>query len=530
MGTFDTTLRSGWWISDGFTGVSTVVKGMQIYGSIHIALCKKTDGKWAIFRSENYAQTWTEVFTATTQTLYDMTYIIYGRVIVNASDGFYETVDSGLTWTKVSAAPMGTRSAAICNAGNGDILFATDGYRIWRSYDYARSWGFLGGMSNGGGSPAIAGANGVIIAAAGPYIWQSVDNGNHWEDDKYWSNPFEYKQYTGCDKEPYSSSGFNFKEILVSDINGPAPQDVTFVLRGDCTADNTTYIYAGGFYNEKRAYCLIYKSTTGILSPSSAQTQLSAYVLPRTGNCDIVDRAIVYTASKKDTTGKTYPAVKISRDGGWSWHTTNLTLVDFELPVDGNVALIDETFAEFTFHSGGCLNWGTWERIGGVHQRRLQSYDMDWVLQPYETIESPYDMRVKIEPPAIISIEYDMGLYALGRHLVPMLHDSLIEVTLEKPYLNTLILEQEHETSYQVDEITEVDRTLPYEMTIWLEKTSHKPYVMSYHTEVSSSTTYAMTAWFGQVTVPDIDWASPQWWNLIFPDSNRPPLDSRGVY
>ena len=179
VGTFDTTLQSGWWISDGFTGVSTVVKGMQIYGSIHIALCKKTDGKWAIFRSENYAQTWTEVFTATTQTLYDMTYIIYGRVIVNASDGFYETVDSGLTWTKVSAAPMGTGSAAICNAGNGDILFATDGYRIWRSYDYARSWADVGGMTNGGGSPAIAGANGVIIAAAGPYIWQSVDNGNH---------------------------------------------------------------------------------------------------------------------------------------------------------------------------------------------------------------------------------------------------------------------------------------------------------------------------------------------------------------
>jgi len=257
---------------------------------------------------------------------------------------------------------------------------------------------------------------------------------------------------------------------------------------------------------------------------------LDTYELPVTGNSDYTDRVVICASSKQRSDGTLYPSIKKSVDGGWNWTSTDLSLVEFELSADNTSTVLDDSYAKSTFVYGDCLNWGYWAFVGDTHQRRLQSYDYDWIMQSYETMEATYDMRVKIEPPAIISIEYDMGLYALGRHLVPMLHDSLIEVTLEKPYLNTLILEQEHETSYQVDEITEVYRTLPYEMIIWLEKTSHKPYVMSYHTEVSSSTTYAMTAWFGQVTVPDIDWASPQWWNLIFPDSNRPPLDSRGVY
>jgi len=533
IGTFNPTLNTGWWISDGFIGVETVEKGMQIYGSIFIAICKKINGDSAIYRSEDYGRTWSEVFT-TSGTLYDMVRIVYGRVLLNASDGFYETVNSGITWTKICDLPGGTGKAALCNVGFGDMLFCTDSYKIWKSTNLGRKWIHCGHLWHSKGYPAIAGANGVILCADGSYISQSVDNGDTWEDDKYWSTHDNGVVYP----EPsYHLGNFIIKQIIVSAVQGPYVEDVMFVVRFDDTTntwENTTTLYSrtwtGYFSIPKRAYAVFSFRFKQIASPFDNTNQLDTYELPVTGNSDYTDRVVICASSKQRSDGTLYPSIKKSVDGGWNWTSTDLSLVEFELSADNTSTVLDDSYAKSTFVYGDCLNWGYWAFVGDTHQRRLQSYDYDWIMQSYETMEATYDMRVKIEPPAIISIEYDMGLYALGRHLVPMLHDSLIEVTLEKPYLNTLILEQEHETSYQVDEITEVYRTLPYEMIIWLEKTSHKPYVMSYHTEVSSSTTYAMTAWFGQVTVPDIDWASPQWWNLIFPDSNRPPLDSRGVY
>ncbi len=590
IGTFDASRVTEWWVSSGFTDVETVDKGIQLYGSIHVAICKKLDGTWSIFKSDDYAQSWYEVLNFVHQ-IYDIVKVLPGRAIINTSNGFYETVDAGKTWQLVLGLPSAPVASAIANIGGGDILICTDGRYIWRSTDLARSWllvcdqaavSYRGwykiidqwgsddyGFSWTRGSPltaAVAGANGEVLCAYGPWLTISVDYGKTWSNGSsgnygvIWTNCWDgyFPGFEGLseingnvfpdrsliyDKFPSSAtdySRFSIKQIVLSSASGNSISDVKYVIRVDDNTATTGQLYSMLFYGHHGRYMhpthhawaddpsptfhLVSRSVVG----ATDTNKIASYELPMSGDANNIDRVVISVQSKYEG-DVLKPFMKVSYDGGKTWEKLDLTLIEFELPTDNGSIIHDETFVNNVWVWGLCQNEGYWQD-SSAYWRRLQSYDMDWVLQPYETLESTYDMRVKIELPVVGYSNYDMAVYVLGRHLVSMLHDSLIEVTNEKSYLNTTILEQRQYSNYATDEITEIDREMPYEMILWLEKTSHKPYVMSYHTEVSSSASYAMTAWFGQVTVPDIDWASPQWWNILFPDTTKAPLNSRGGY
>ncbi len=570
IGTFDPACTTDWWVSSGFTNVETVEKGFHVLGSIHGAICKKTDGTWSMFKSDDYAQSWYEVLNIAYR-IYDAVIILPGRIIINTANGFYESTTSGNTWTLVLGLPTAPDAAAICNAGNGDVLFCTDGRYIYKSLDLARSWtmvcdqqnisGRHFGIFNGGetagyrwiGSPtyaAIAGANGVILAAHGPFLTMSADLGTTWARTYSWDCYHDAYAYHGFaphslvySRFPTTSTEiahFAIKQILISRTDGPYPWDVHFAVRYDDldVASGNSYCYSRLFIGHEETASEDDHARSGpswwyvlgnIASPADNLNQISAYELPLSANADHTER-VLFSAQAKMVNGVLTPSLATSIDGGYNWTKVDLTLVDFELPSDSGIAISDETFIQTSWSWGSCTNTSWYNVTGSPHWRRLQSYDMDWIMKPYETVEETYDMRVKIEPPAIIEVEYDMGLYALGRHLVPMLHDSLIEVTNEKQYKQLLIIEINRQKDFDHDLIVEVDREVSHEMSLWLERRVYKPYVMSYDTEVNSTASYGMGAFFAKVTVPDIDWASPQWWNILFPDTTKAPLNSRGGY
>lgn len=572
IGTFDPLHTTGWWISSGFDNVEYVKKGMQIMGSIHLAICKELDGTWSIFRSEDYAQTWVRVLNISYE-IYDIVEILPGRAIINTGNGFYETVTSGATWTLVLGLPSSPIAAAIANVGNGDILICSDGRYIWRSTNLARSWVQVCDQRSLGGrklykdqdnkvdmgfswtygsplTPAVAGANGEVLCAYGPWISMSHDYGRTWNEyaRTYYGgwliyNTWDgYASLDGCSKgsDIYSSlpssanspSSFQVKQILVSGVHGPLPSDVDYVVRIDGSN------YSKVLYGHHGTYST-YHGTGVDISPSfwirytsplvsDGTNQISAYEATSSFNSDIIDKILV-SVTYKFVDGVLVPSLIKSTDYGLTWKKVDLQLVEFELSSDKSIAITDETFASSTWVSIYCDNI-RYPMLLSEYWRRLQSYDIDFMFQPFETMSETYDMLTKIEPPYKGEVEYEMGLYALGRHEVEMLHDSLIEVTNLKSYLNAVIIENHYTMLYQVDEITEIDRLVSYEMAIWLERRVYKPYVMSYFTEIPGASSYSMGAFFVHVTVPDIDWASPQWWNILFPDTTKAPLNSRGGY
>jgi len=289
LGTFDTEDFSHWWISAGFVGVDHIVKGIQTYGEIHLAICKMTDGTWSIFQSKDYAQSWTEVFN-TSYEIFDIVRINFGWTVINCGDGFYQSVNAGTDWVLVCGLPAAPVASAIANIGGGDILICTDGRYIWRSEDVAQTWAPVriyehysegieiegewidpvyhddGDMQHiyhgniyGQGTwppgpqytgPSVAcldGACGKVVVGHGPYAAWSVDGGvtfgSFWSWDYFWDtddamiyddetgawhNCFPAEAYVGGNRD-----NFMVTQVLISSVDGPTADDVIWLIKTD---------------------------------------------------------------------------------------------------------------------------------------------------------------------------------------------------------------------------------------------------------------------------------------------------------
>lgn len=312
LGTFDTADFSDWWISEGFAGVDYVVKGVQTYGEIHLAICKMINGTWSIFQSKNYAQTWTEVYN-TSYEIFDIVRINFGWTIINCGDGFYESVNAGTDWSLVCGLPTAPIASAIANIGGGDVLICTDGRYIWRSTDYARNWtavrvyehyteehegvppvyhddGDMQHIHHGNDDPdtgywpmgpqytgpsvaCVAGACGKVVVGHGPYGAWSVDGGvtfgSYWPWDYYWDtdDTIIYDAETGaehCCFPPGQYVGRHrddiiITQIVVSSVEGPTADDVMFLIKAD---DRNAFTH--GAELEDARFSRIYRTFSGL--------------------------------------------------------------------------------------------------------------------------------------------------------------------------------------------------------------------------------------------------------------------------
>jgi len=406
LGTFDTANFRSWWRSRPFPeSIESIKKGMHIYGRSHLVIAQRADGLWAVYRSKNYGIDWERVWLAAPgEVIYDIVLINFGWAIMNTSTGFYETVTAGTHWNKVANLPAAPNAPAFYNIGDGDVLVCTDGRYIWRSTDIARHWTQVCDQQTiirrwstaytGLSKPCIAGANGLVLCAHGPFLTQSPDNGLTWLTTPNWDNYLSLARVPPLDIvfNRQFPAKFLINQVLISSNDGLTPGDLTFIIK-------TEDLYPVVAWQDANLYSRIFRTYTvpghvpsflafrymfqQYLSPSEGY-QLSAYDLPITGT-DTKDKLTFSAQTRIDpATGQQIPSLKYSTDGGATWIDIDITNAKFGDP-DGapvyGLSFLDDNFAKTTWVQGICDNSSWWAHVTEDHRRQCLSYEMDLFLE-----------------------------------------------------------------------------------------------------------------------------------------------------
>ena len=493
LGTFDTANFRNWWRSAPFPeAIAELKKGIHIYGRSHLAIARRVDGRWAVYRSKDYGINWERAWLASAgEVIYDIVLINFGWAIMNTSAGFYETQTAGTSWTKVSNLPGASVVPAFCNIGGGDVLLCTDGRYIWRSTDIARHWtlvcdqralqrmvpGYRWITYTGLTYPCIAGANGYVICGFGPHVTISEDGGSTWTVlDHQWEyaipgdNRFSYPNLDLIWNRflPVEPPQFIIRQILISSIDGPRPIDVTYLLRYDdlYPLSGQSALYSRTFVSYPWADRYIaWKCIYQQYISTSEGNQLSAYDLPITG-ASTKDKLAFSAQTRMDASGQMLPSLKYSLDGGTTW--IDINLLNIKIGDPGEAAAIaygplflDDNFAKITWIHGGCDNVGYWDFVE-QYRRQCLSSEMDANLAKAHRSQDTID--------SIIS----------QTKVISQQIDGLLEKTIAHPYRNDVLCEGRQAKSYQldrqlqgkvshespVDVILSVDTPCPYQIDV----------------------------------------------------------------
>ena len=267
IGTFDLTNYQDWWKSAPLPGaIQTIEHALWVGGPMHLCLAKMLDGTWSIYLSFDYGVNWQLVKNSAVEIM-DIELVTFTWILYSDANGdWWESTNSGLTWTKVcTSGPVG-RAFFVLHKGENVIVFNHDGRYIKKSTDIARTWTTACDLNTvdidadeyhealrytGRRVAAIAGANGTILASNGPYLARSLDNGDTFGTNHSWDNAwtsdgtidqvldFETNKVHSCfppvDIVENARDDFLIHDIVISSIDGPLGGDVTFVL---LTKDN----------------------------------------------------------------------------------------------------------------------------------------------------------------------------------------------------------------------------------------------------------------------------------------------------
>jgi hypothetical protein len=558
LGTFDTISLQTWWKSEPLPAeVAEITKGMQIYAEIQLATARLKDGTWAVFQSKNYGRSWWIVWNKPEE-IYDIVKINYGWALLNAAGGFYETVDAGSNWTKISSLPAGQR-CAIANIGNGDMLICTDGRYIWKSTDIAHTWRKVCDQNtiwhgplptwksivyySGPTFPCVAGACGMVLVSHGPFVTVSTNNGDSWRSLQFWD--YWSYEYPGLEALidlrldrtlKTGQAEFIIKQILIASIDGPMPFDCTYMIRYDelkplpgetllfsrvfKSQNYSRYVSEDWKFSWKYLFCQY-------LSPSDNSQQLNAYDMPITGTT-YNDRVVISAQMADDGNGNQVPHIRISRDGGVTWVDIDVTKARIgELPTQMiGGPFLDDSFIKNTWMTSSCGNEGWWVTTEGYVRRNL-TYDMNFgLLRP---IYKNYQMNAAVSKRQIKAQDFDTIIskgktstyqadaFAQGRPIsIYRIGSRFIAFPLVPQEFDAII--SEHKTStYQTDQLA--------------EKRIYKSNRMNVLVLSQLENAYQMGAFLVKTDInqrlSDIERIIPQFWDVYFPDLPYSPYDSR---
>jgi hypothetical protein len=452
LGTFDTAHYKKWWRSRAFPdNISFIKKGMHIYGRTHLAIAKRVDGRWAVYRSKNYGIDWELAWLAASgEVIYDIVMVAFGWAIMNTSEGFYETVKAGATWTKIADLPAGT-NCAFCNIGGGDVLLCTDGHLIWRSIDIARSWTQVFDMRTvspgdiypeytGQSIPCIAGAGGRALAGHGPWMCKSNDDGHTWSTFHSWDqcnvdDPEAYAYdndlgtYHLCFPPPAvihnRRDGFLISEIVVASIDGPTGDDVTFVVKTKDIKPVYELIHDQIYQLNGKYYTRLFKTYSGhtpsgeeygnfwfryiLQRPlSTSDDQVSAYDLPVTGSSE--RDTLIFSAQAGDGVPSLCLYTDVSMTDAISIDVESIQIYDSadmeDLPTYGG-EFLDDNYVTNTWVYGGCDNHGYWGTGEGYRRQNLSfeaDMDMDSQKEKLQNLDTIIDTTSQADHQADIQI------------------------------------------------------------------------------------------------------------------------------
>ena len=563
LGTFDTTQFKTWWRSNSFPdGVENIKKGFHIYGRTHLAIAKRVDGRWAVYRSKNYGIDWERVWLASVgETIYDIVLITFGQAILNTSLGFYETVNAGTSWNLVLGLPSAPNAPAFYNIGDGDILMCTDGRYIWRSTNIARSWTnildmqtilhtdcrnrYYRGYYTGPSIPCIAGANGKIIVAHGPHLVMSINNGFDFEPCIYWNaagvNIFSIPatnlppQAVVHDRMwPMSTNpGFLISQIMVSSVDGPGPSGVVFVLKINDVRP------VAGFTD---LFTWVFKTWNG---NSCWKPVFQQYIMPKEGEGNIAgydvavlgqsynDKLMFSAQTRTDPVTKNpIPSLKYSTDGGETWIDVDLTKINIGDPDGGGIyggSMLDDNFVKIAWVGPSCMNYGYWGYTE-LYKRQCQSYEMDVNLEwPKRTASIDYQLDARLGEGHSKSQEIDAILSAYIA--VPYNIDYTAEAIHSKSYQLDRKLEAFISKEYDLDTVVSANASINDMLDVTLFATAKKYYHLGLLIQGKTSFAYNIDAILVKNRLNEkltgIVREIPQFLDIDVPDIPYAPLDSR---
>jgi len=432
VGTFDVENWRDWWKSEPLPGsVAKITDTDWAYGQYHVAICHMTNGTWSIYRSGDYGKTWYEVWN-TPVTLHGIIQIDPGWLLCSASDGWYESINSGLEWNKISS--QAPNCPIVVNLGD-DVLMAHDGLNVWKSVNKGRNWALkinarsytvyayhngkrrTGGWS-GDSYPALDGCGNQVIIGIGPYLFVSDNAGETW-NESWW-------YYDGASELfpqilPYTDK--RVLQVLLTDVSGSGPEDTAYMVR--------IYHKAAGIvrhYYMNRPYIGM---SARFDQPFSGYTdgKLTAYQVLHPG-ASYYDQVVFSSQMARNTDTNTYyPSVKYSADGGWTW--VDLNINDFKVfegdPSQGVFSqggpFIEDFLTKYSWSGDPCHNSGKYSQISSGWVRML-SWDMDFLAKGFGDKTFSSDMISSIRVTQSLPFDLRMSKNLINRAYLILLHEK----------------------------------------------------------------------------------------------------------
>lgn len=423
LGTFDTNNLVTWWKSEPFPGaISKINEPLHVYGQYHICIVKMSNGTYSIYRTTNMGKSWSMVYN-TNDIIYTLTLIDYGWVVASTSTGWIESkLDSGYTWSKISSFAPGCKT--VINIDD-DILFAYDGYHVWRSIDYAKTWSKILSTSSfevqdyyglpgstvhysNYSQPALAGINKYVFVAVGPYLIISDDLGKTWH--RHWAYAYESGSYH-VDYGTVPPFGHKFKSKILQIIITNAdikPEKCSLLCRVLLTDSNSVeYWYCG----PETQVSSVHSRVTGYQTLGSMWKKKFSYPYKgiengRLDSCDVLrpgstEKEMLVSFSTYDSSNN--PIVKYSDTAGYTWESlspSSVTVYEGDpnnevYSQKGQSIFNEEYFTTYTWIGLSCHNKGYY-KIDYNKTVRGISADLDLITGFLKTKQLSSNLMLKI--------------------------------------------------------------------------------------------------------------------------------------
>lgn len=445
----DTERFEEWWVSEPLP-VREIKELEWAGGEVGLAICVLPNGRDAVFRSEG-GRRWSEAISLPEGVeALGFARIDYGWILLMASDGWYETTDSGVNWQKVSSDAPGCRRAIRISES---ILLAHDGSRIWRSLDLGRSWQLsLDCRDFADGSivyPALDGIYDMVFAGAGSRVVISEDQGGSWTVD------YSFPRQVSV--------------VNVFCLDRPGDQLPEFILE--------TLDHSMGYF---RVY---YRDGDSAWIPRMDQRaiadtrNLGAARVQRPGSDEL--RTLCFsTATRWNSQRKTYePSLYFSTDGGLTWRWIDI----LKTHTSPGTPFVIEKFTYKVKVWAPCHNYWYWEERYGY--RKGLSWDAGLRIK-HPMVEKTFTSRVALAKR--FTRTFQAGSALAARFHKTYNGRAAIRDTFDKPYSSRLAVRDTFETgahhsvalawrlthNYSADLVTKRVQRAPMWSTMYLKGTA----------------------------------------------------------
>ncbi len=420
LGTFDVVNLKDWWKSAPLpSDVIDIGDAIWVYGSYHLVLAELSDGSQVVYRSPNYGQNWFESWIPPSR-VHKMVRVDYGRALVSAEDGWYETINTGLSWDKVSNDAVSCDD--FCQIGN-DIILGHDGRYVWKSEDFARHWNKVldcetviefFSYHQAPIYPCISGTNSRVAAGIGDFLAASDNQGDDWY---HWQTlKFNGKRI--------------IRKIIVTQVDGYRPDDVRFMVQakeGDVLRH----------YLQHKAKPYGYWTFTAAFdTPFSEANHLDSYEVLKPGETTR-EYMVVSGETRLNTETEAYePYIRYSINGGDNWTELSPLQVQVYDPLRDDYVqggpFLEDAYIINTWTGQPCHNWPQYFSTLEKWQMNI-SYDMDFLIQTRKDMPAPFVANTILAVRAGQSRPFD--LLTKKHMLISAPYDALLKKPFPRQYL-----------------------------------------------------------------------------------------------